>query len=180
MENFKEKLTRVEAFVFDVDGVFTDGGLVPLADGDFVRTYHARDGYAVTYAVSEGYSIYIITGGRGETLKRRFDMLKVTGFYPNVADKCAVLRELAEREGLNLANVVYMGDDIPDLGVMRMVGIPVCPADACHEIIDTAIYVSQYAGGKGCVRDIIEQVLRAKGDWLKHTVGMHTVKEGEK
>ncbi len=175
MENFKEKLTRVRAFVFDVDGVFTDGGLVPLADGDFLRTYYARDGYALTYAVSEGYKIYIVTGGRGETMRRRFTMLKVTGYHDNVADKCAVLRGLAETEGLDLAEVIYMGDDIPDLGVMRMVGIPVCPADAASEIVEASVYVSQYEGGRGCVRDIIEQVLRAQGNWLKHTVGMHTI-----
>ncbi len=175
MENFKEKLTRVEAFIFDVDGVFTTGDLVPLADGDFIRTYYARDGYAVTYAISEGYRIYILTGGRGEILKRRFEMLKVTGLRYNVADKCAVLRELADREGLDLANTVYMGDDIPDLGVMGMVGLPVCPADACYEVLEAAAYVSQYPGGRGCVRDIIEQVLRAQDKWLKHTVGMHTI-----
>jgi 3-deoxy-D-manno-octulosonate 8-phosphate phosphatase (KDO 8-P phosphatase) len=93
----------------------------------------------------------------------------------NVADKCVALRELAESEGLDLANTVYMGDDIPDLGVMGMVGVPVCPADACHEVLDVAAYISQYAGGKGCVRDIIEQVLRAQGTWLRHTVGMHTI-----
>ncbi len=175
MENFKEKLTRVEAFVFDVDGVFTDGGLVPLADDDFLRTYYARDGYAVTYAISEGYRIYIITGGRGENLRHRFEKLKVTGFHPNVGDKCAVLREIAAGEGFDLANTVYMGDDIPDLDVMRMTGIPVCPADACHEVLEASVYVSQYPGGKGCVRDIIEQVLRAQGKWLRHTIGMHTV-----
>ncbi len=173
--NFKEKLTKVKAFVFDVDGVFTDGCLTPLADGDFLRAYYARDGYAVTYAISEGYKIYIITGGRGEILKQRFTMLKVTGLYSNVADKCAVLAEIARKEGLDLADTVYVGDDIPDLGVMRMVGLPVCPADACHEIIEASVYVSQYPGGRGCVRDIIEQVLRAQGKWLRHTVGMHTI-----
>jgi len=175
MENFKEKLTRVEAFIFDVDGVFTDGGIIPLADGDFLRTYHARDGYAVTYARSEDYPIYIITGGRGETLRLRFEKLKVNDIFPNVGDKSAALTALAERDGLNLERVVYMGDDIPDLGPMRMVGIPVCPADACHEVRDASIYVSQYAGGRGCVRDIIEQTLRAQGRWMRHTRGMHVV-----
>jgi 3-deoxy-D-manno-octulosonate 8-phosphate phosphatase (KDO 8-P phosphatase) len=175
MENFKEKLTRVGTFVFDVDGVFTDGGLIPVANDEFYRTYYARDGYAVTYAVSEGYRIYILTGGRGEILRRRFEKLKVTGFLSNIADKCAALRELADSEGLDLANTVYVGDDIPDLGVMGMVGLPVCPADAAHEVIDAAAYVSQYPGGRGCVRDIIEQTLRAQGKWLRHTVGMHTI-----
>ncbi len=175
MENFKEKLTRVEAFVFDVDGVFTDGGITLLPGDDFLRIYNARDGYALTYAISEGYKIYIITGGRGAMLKRRFELLKITEIFTNVADKAKVLREVVERDGLKLENVVYMGDDIPDLDVMRMVGLPVCPADACHEVMEIAAYVSQYGGGKGCVRDIIEQVLRAQGKWLKHTIGMHTV-----
>ncbi len=166
---------NVEAFVFDVDGVFTEGGIVPLPDDDFLRTYYARDGYAVTYAISEGYRIYIITGGRGNLLRDRFEKLKVTGFRDNIGDKCAVLRNLVETEGLDLANTIYMGDDIPDLGAMRMVGIPVCPADASHEVIEASVYVSQYRGGKGCVRDIIEQVLRAQGRWLRHTIGMHTI-----
>jgi 3-deoxy-D-manno-octulosonate 8-phosphate phosphatase (KDO 8-P phosphatase) len=175
MENFKEKLTRVKTLIFDVDGVFTDGLIVPLPDGDFYRSYYSRDGYAVTYAISEGYRIFIITGGRGEILHRRFEKLKITGIRSNVADKCAALRELAQSESIDLPNTVYVGDDIPDLGVMRMVGLPVCPADACSEILETAAYVSQYPGGRGCVRDIIEQVMRSQGTWLRHTVGMHTV-----
>jgi 3-deoxy-D-manno-octulosonate 8-phosphate phosphatase (KDO 8-P phosphatase) len=175
MENFKEKLTRVRDFVFDVDGVFTQGDIVPLPDDDFLRTYYARDGYAVTYAISEGYRIYILTGGRGALLRDRFGKLKVTAIHHNVADKCAVLRELIETRGLDPANTVYMGDDIPDLGPMRMVGLPVCPADAAHEVVEASVYVSQYAGGRGCVRDIIEQVLRAQGRWMLHTIGMHTI-----
>ncbi len=175
MENFKEKLARVEAFVFDVDGVFTEGGITLLPDGDFLRTYYARDGYAFTYAVSEGYKLFIISGGRGEIMRRRFEMLRATAIHTNIADKPAVLREIAAEHGLDLANVVYMGDDIPDLEVMRMVGIPVCPADACHEVIEASAYVSQYPGGRGCVRDIIEQTLRAQGKWLRHTIGMHTI-----
>ncbi len=175
MENFKEKLARVKAFVFDVDGVFTEGGITLLPDGDFLRTYYAKDGYAFTYAASEGYRLFIISGGRGEIMRRRFERLQATAIHTNVADKPAVLRRIAEEYGLDLADTVYMGDDIPDLDVMRMVGIPVCPADACHEVIETSVYVSQYAGGKGCVRDIIEQVLRAQDKWLRHTIGMHTI-----
>ncbi len=175
MENFKEKLARVEAFVFDVDGVFNDGGITLLPEGDFLRTYHAKDGYAITYAMSEGCKIFIISGGRGELIRRRFEMLKVTKTYTNIADKPAALREIAEEYGLDLRNTLYMGDDIPDLEVMHMVGMPVCPADACHEVIETSCYVSQYPGGRGCVRDIIEQVLRAQDRWLKHTIGMHTI-----
>lgn len=175
MENFKEKLTRVKTFVFDVDGVFTEGGITLMPDGDFLRTYYAKDGYAVSYAISEGFKIFIISGGRGEIMRRRFEKLKVTGIHTNIADKTAVLGGIAEEHGLDLQNTIYMGDDIPDLDVMGMVGVPVCPADACHEIVEVSVYVSQYAGGRGCVRDIIEQVLRAQDKWLKHTIGMHTI-----
>ncbi len=175
MENFKEKLTRVDTFVFDVDGVFTNGAIGLLPGDDFLRLYHARDGYAVTYAISEGYRIYIISGGRGELLHRRFAKLKVHEVYSNVGDKRAKLSEIVEKDGLDLSRCVFMGDDIPDLDAMKMVGVPVCPADACHEVRDISIYVSQYDGGRGCVRDIIEQVLRAQGKWLRHTIGMHTV-----
>jgi 3-deoxy-D-manno-octulosonate 8-phosphate phosphatase (KDO 8-P phosphatase) len=174
-ENFKEKLAEVEALIFDVDGVFTEGGITLEPGGDFLRTYYAKDGYAVTYASSQGVPIFIISGGRGELLKRRFEMLKVTKTYTNIGDKPAALAEIVKQYGINLENTVYMGDDIPDLPIMQMVGIPVCPADACPEIIEASIYVSQYAGGKGCVRDIIEQVLRAQDKWLLHTIGMHTI-----
>ena len=175
MGNFKEQLSEVEAFIFDVDGVFTEGGITLTPEGDFIRTYYAKDGYAVTYAVSEGYPVFIISGGRGDTLRRRFEMLKVTHVYTNVADKEAILDEISKEYGIDLNRTVYMGDDIPDLSVMRRVGIPVCPSDACSEVIDASIYVSQYAGGRGCVRDIIEQVLKSQDKWLRHTRGMHTV-----
>ncbi len=177
MENFKEKLTKVEAMVFDVDGVFTDGSVSPIPGGELFRTYNARDGYAVTYAVSEGYKIFIITGARGELLEKRFVKdFKVTGLYSNIGDKEAAMRELADTHGIDLARTLYMGDDIPDLGALRMVGVPVCPADAAPEVVQTAIYVSQFPGGRGCVRDMIEQVLRARGDWAKHTRALHTTK----
>jgi 3-deoxy-D-manno-octulosonate 8-phosphate phosphatase (KDO 8-P phosphatase) len=126
--------------------------------------------------VSEGYKIFIVTGARGDLLHDRFVKgLKVTELYPNIADKAATMRQIVEKHGIDLANTVYMGDDIPDLGALKMVGLPVCPADAGVEAREASIYVSQYGGGGGCVRDIIEQVLRARGDWMKHTVALHTV-----
>jgi 3-deoxy-D-manno-octulosonate 8-phosphate phosphatase (KDO 8-P phosphatase) len=176
MENFKEKLTRVTTFVFDVDGVFTDGQVGPMPSGDLFRTYNAKDGYAVTYALSEGYKIFIVTGARGEMLEHRFlKQLKVTELYPNISDKESAMREIVEKHGINLAETLYMGDDIPDLGPLKMVGVPVCPADAASEVVAASAYVSQFNGGKGCVRDLIEQVLRARGDWMKHTKALHTV-----
>lgn len=173
MGNFKEDVARCEAFVFDVDGVFTDGGITPLPDGDFLRKYYAKDGYAVAYAVKHGFKICIISGGRGKMLENRFKLLGITDLYINCSDKRAALDEFVERYGLNMENIIYMGDDIPDLEVMRSVGIPVCPADAVMEVVEASRYVSEFDGGRGCVRDIIEQVLRAKGVWALDSKGVN-------
>ena len=112
--------------------------------------------------------MFIITGGRGESMAKRFTYRGVTGVHVQVLDKIAVLEEIIKRHGFNRENLVFMGDDIPDLECMRAVGIPVCPADAASEVIEAARYVSEFGGGKGCVRDIIEQALRAKGAWARH------------
>lgn len=175
MGNFKEEIALTEAVILDVDGVFTDGGIVPLPDGDFLRTYNAKDGYAVAYAIKHGMKVFIITGGRGATLKKRFEYLGVTELHLNVADKIGVMRDIIARNGLDPARIIFMGDDLPDLECMREVGMPVCPADAASEIIDVSIYVSEFPGGRGCVRDIIEQVLRAQGTWAQDLKGVNTV-----
>ncbi len=172
MENFKEAIAHAEAFVFDVDGVMTDGGIIPTADGDFIRRYNAKDGYALAYAVKLGYRICIITGGRGRMLERRLQMLGIRRYYTDCMDKIATLRSYLAEEGLDPQRVIYMGDDIPDLDCMREVGIPVCPADAASEVLETARYVSEFNGGAGAVRDIIEQVLRARGDWARNSMGV--------
>ncbi|MBQ8307980.1 MAG: HAD-IIIA family hydrolase [Alistipes sp.] len=172
MGNFKEDVARVEALIFDVDGVLTDGGIIPTRDGDFIRKYNAKDGYAIAYAIKMGYKICIITGGRGENLRHRLEMLHITDMYLDCANKIAALEEFCARYGLNREQVIYMGDDIPDLECMKAVGIPVCPADAAMEIIEISRYVSEYEGGRGCARDIIEQVLRARGDWAKNSEGV--------
>ena len=166
MGNFKEDIARTEAFVFDVDGVFTDGNIMPLADGDFLRAYNAKDGYAVSYAVRQGYKIFIVTGGRGDILYKRFSYLGVTELHVNVSDKIAVLSGIMERHSLDPENVLFMGDDIPDYEVMQIAGLPACPADAAPEIKQIARYISPFSGGQGCGRDIIEQILRTQGKWL--------------
>jgi len=170
-DNFKEKIARVEAMVFDVDGVLTDGGIIPLADGDFIRRYNAKDGYALSYAVKHGYKVCIITGGYGATLVSRMERLGIKHLYANCMDKIAALDDFCRKEDVDLHNVMYMGDDIPDLECMRLVGIPVCPTDAASEIIGASCYVSQFAGGCGCVRDVVEQVLRAHGTWALDSKG---------
>ena len=172
MGNFKEDIARTEAFVFDVDGVMTDGGIIPTLDGDFIRRYNAKDGYALAYAIKTGYKVCIITGGRGRTLENRLRMLGIRHFYIDCMDKITVLREYLANEGLDPQNVIYMGDDIPDLECMREVGIPVCPSDAAAEVIEASRYVSEFRGGEGAVRDIVEQVLRARGDWARDSMGV--------
>ena len=172
MGNFKEDIARTEAFVFDVDGVFTDGNIMPLADGDFLRAYNAKDGYALGYAVKMGYKVCIITGGRGKTLENRLRMLGINRYYTDCMDKITAMREYFADEGIDPAHAIYMGDDIPDLECMREAGIPVCPADAAAEVIEASRYVSEFRGGEGAVRDIVEQVLRARGDWAKNSEGV--------
>jgi 3-deoxy-D-manno-octulosonate 8-phosphate phosphatase (KDO 8-P phosphatase) len=172
MGNFKEDIARVEAIVLDVDGVMTDGGIIPTPDGDFIRRYNAKDGYAIASAIREGLKICIISGGRGRMLENRLQMLGVTRYYLNCMDKVSTIREFLADYGVDFENVIYMGDDIPDLECMRLVGVPVCPADAAMEVVEASRYISEYNGGHGAVRDIIEQVMRAKGIWAKNLKGV--------
>ena len=172
MGNFKEDIARVEALVLDVDGVMTDGGITPTPDGDFIRRYHAKDGYAIAAALREGIKICVISGGRGTMLQRRLEMLGVTRVYLNCMDKVEAINEFIADYNLNAEDMIYMGDDIPDLECMRLVGIPVCPADAAMEVVEASRYISEYNGGHGAVRDIIEQVMRAKGVWAKNLKGV--------
>lgn len=180
MGNFKEDIALVRAFVLDVDGVMTDGILRPTPDGDFARNYYAKDGYAMAYALREGYYICVISGGRGAMLERRMELLGVTRAYLNCMDKTAAIEEFMRDYELKPENVIYMGDDIPDLDCMRRVGVPVCPADACMEVIEASRYVSEFNGGRGAVRDIIEQVLRAHDCWAKNTKGVLGVERSER
>ncbi|MBO7307291.1 MAG: HAD hydrolase family protein [Alistipes sp.] len=172
MGNFKEDIARVEAIVLDVDGVMTDGGIIPTPDGDFIRRYHAKDGYAIAAALREGMKFCVISGGRGRMLENRLTMLGVTKMYLNCMDKVAAMSEFFAEYGVNPENVIYMGDDIPDLECMRIVGIPVCPADACMEVVEASRYVSEFDGGHGAVRDIVEQVMRAQDKWAKNLKGV--------
>ncbi len=177
MGNFKEDIALCQAIVFDVDGVFTDGSITPTRDGDFIRTYNCKDGYAVAYAIKMGYKVCIISGGYGENLRFRMKMLGISecDIYLNCIDKQASIREFMERYSFEAERLIYMGDDIPDLECMRMVGMPVAPKDAVMEVVEVARYVSEYPGGRGCVRDIMEQWLRSHGKWAMHTKGVTCV-----
>ena len=170
--NFKELLADVEAIVFDVDGVMTDGGIMPLPDGDFIRKYNAKDGYALAYAVKQGFNIGVISGGFGKTLESRLNRLHIEHKYLGCMDKIAAIDDFIAKTGVSREKIVYMGDDIPDLEVLRYVGIPVAPADACAEVLQSVVYISEHKGGAGAVRDLIEQVLRVKGIWALDSKGV--------
>jgi 3-deoxy-D-manno-octulosonate 8-phosphate phosphatase (KDO 8-P phosphatase) len=166
MKNFKEQLHNVKAFAFDVDGVFTDGTVIIHPSGELLRTSNTRDGYAVHKAIKQGFPVAIISGGKSESVRERFRGIGVTDIYLGVSDKVEALEDFRFKYGFELSDILYMGDDLPDYEVMQRVGFPTCPADAAPEIIGISAYISNCAGGKGCVRDVIEQVLKLKGVWL--------------
>ena len=159
-------LKKKKAFVFDVDGVLSPSTIPLGEDGYPRRMANVKDGYALQLAVKKGYKIAIITGGKGEPVYRRFESLGIDSIFLNATHKLPILKEWMEREGLQPEEVVYMGDDIPDLPCMRYVGLPCAPYDACHEAIQTARYISKFTGGYGCGRDILEQVMKAQNHWI--------------
>ena len=163
--NYKAKLHRIKAFVFDVDGVFTNGMVLATAEGDFLRMHNTKDGYAVRYAVAQGYPIGIITGGDSDSIRQRFKMLGVTDVYLASRTKWNDFRDFCFKYHLQPDEALFMGDDIPDIEAMERCGLAACPADAVHEVKEICAYISDKSGGMGCVRDVIEQTLRLQGKW---------------
>jgi 3-deoxy-D-manno-octulosonate 8-phosphate phosphatase (KDO 8-P phosphatase) len=163
---FKEELTRVKAFVFDVDGVFSEGILLIDSEGDLIRSMNVKDGYAMQLAARKGYPIAIITGGNSEPVRKRFNMLGVYDVYLGSSKKLDDFTDFCNKHKLAPEDILYMGDDLPDYPVMEKAGFPACPSDAVPEIKQIAGYISGYKGGHGCVRDVIEQVLRVHGVWM--------------
>lgn len=159
-------LTKIRAFCFDVDGVLS-GNIVLLSDDSQPqRTANIKDGYALHHAARLGYPMAIITGGKSPAVRQRYEGLGLSDIYDGVSLKLPVFQQWLQKHGLQPEEVIYMGDDVPDYEVMRHCGCPCCPADAAPEIRTLSTYVSHYAGGQGCVRDVIEQVLRAQGRWM--------------
>ncbi len=161
--NVLSQFRDIKYFILDVDGVLTDGSLVLASDDTLSRTMNTRDGYAMQLAVKKGYDIIIITGGKSEAVGSRLKGLGLEHVYTGVEDKLEVLNSIADK--IDLTKALYMGDDMPDLQVMQKVALPTCPADACDEIKLISAYISHANGGKGCVRDVIEKVLKLNDDW---------------
>ena len=166
MSNYKIKLPKVTTFIFDFDGVMSDGHVWLFSEQDQIRCTNVKDGYALHQAVKKGYHVAVISGGKGESMKTRMRFLGVEDVFTEVSYKKDKFMEYLRQKGLCAEEVLYMGDDIPDYEVMKLAGVSACPADAAVEIQEIADYVSLRKGGEGCVRDVIEQVMRVRGDWF--------------
>lgn len=165
-KSYKEYLNHITTFVFDVDGVLTDGTITVTTTGELLRTMNIKDGYALKTAVDRGYHVCIISGGNNEGVRVRLKGLGITDIHLGAHHKTETLQTYLTDKGLKHENVLYMGDDIPDLQVMQHIGLPCAPQDAVPEIKEVSKYVSHKKGGKGCVRDVIEQVLKVQGKWI--------------
>ena len=165
MSFFKEELKKIKAFAFDVDGVLARSEMVLHPSGDLMRSMNSKDGFALHFAVQAGYPVAIITGARSESIRVRFNFLGISDVYLDSTHKWSDLLRFIDKYHISASEVLYMGDDLPDYDVMSRVGLPTCPNDAVSEIQSVSRYISSLPGGEGCVRDVIEQVLRAQHQW---------------
>ena len=165
LDDFKS----VTTFVFDVDGVLTDGTLTILPNGVMARKMNVKDGYALQLAVKRGYNVVIISGGNSPEVADRLNKLGVAAVFMKVTDKLTILQNYLHQNNLTWKEVLYIGDDIPDLDVMTRCGLACCPADAVQEIKEISAYISPANGGSGCARDVIEKVLKLRGNWSDDT-----------
>ncbi len=163
---FKEELKNIRAFIFDVDGVLSCDVSPLNEDGDPVRTSNVKDGFAIRNAINLGYPVAVITGGYLGRVRLRHEKLGVKYYYDKVRDKVLCLDDFVKKTGIDPEHILFMGDDLVDYNIMTKVGIPVCPKDAVPEIKTISKYISDKKGGKGCVRDVIEQALRAQNKWF--------------
>ncbi|HVA98303.1 MAG TPA: 3-deoxy-D-manno-octulosonate 8-phosphate phosphatase [Bacteroidia bacterium] len=164
-KNFKQILPKITTIILDMDGVLTNGTVTPMADGTQVRTMNIKDGYAIDLAIKKGLNVTIISGGKSEEVKVRLQKLGVKNIFMQARNKMEVFSDFIHDFEINPETILYMGDDMPDYEVMKNVAAPTCPADAASEIQSISIYISNKKGGYGCVRDVIEQVLKAQDKW---------------
>lgn len=172
-KSYKELMNDITTFVFDVDGVLTDSSVMVTTEGEILRTMNIRDGYAMKAAVENGYNVCVISGGSNEGVRVRLRNLGITDIHLGTPDKVETFKEYIELYNIKPEQVLYMGDDIPDYHVMKLVGLPTCPQDACPEIKTISKYISHKNGGKAAARDVIEQVMKVHGKWMTHFDGAH-------
>jgi 3-deoxy-D-manno-octulosonate 8-phosphate phosphatase (KDO 8-P phosphatase) len=164
-ENFKSRLKNINTLIFDIDGVLNDGNIFFMADGAHVRPLHNKDNFALQQAVKKGYTIVIISGGNAALIKDFLQEIGIEYVFLKQHDKLSCYKDFIAEHTIDENQILYMGDDLPDYEVMQRVSVACCPADAAIEIKNISIYVSPKNGGEGCARDIIEQVMRVRGDW---------------
>lgn len=167
--NVLEQFKKITTFIFDVDGVMTDGNIGIVPGLEYIRTMNTKDGYVLQLAVTKGYRVVVITGGNVPPVVERMNSLGITDVFHRVKNKIEVYNRYIGDNMLNAEEILYMGDDIPDYEIMQAVGLACCPADAVQEIKSIAHYISPLPGGKGCVRDVIEKVLKLNGHWQINT-----------
>jgi len=166
-KSYKEYFNQITTLVFDVDGVLTNGTITITTEGEMLRTMNIKDGYALKTAVDRGLNVCIISGGSNEGVRVRLEGLGIKDIYLGTHHKTNTLIEYLGKKRVKSENVLFMGDDIPDFHVMQQVGLPCCPKDAAPEIKEISLYISHRKGGNGCVRDVIEQVLKVQGKWME-------------
>lgn len=166
---FLENLKNITTFIFDIDGVLTDGTVLAAESGELLRSFNTKDGYALQLAAKKGYNICIISGGKGAAINKRFESLGVADVFLGVEEKIDIFNNYINQKGISPEQVLYMGDDIPDAEVMKLVGIATCPADAVEEIKAISHYISPKDGGKAAARDVIEKVLKVQLNWHGNT-----------
>lgn len=167
MMNQLERFQPIRTFIFDVDGVLTNSYVLVMEDGSSLRQMNVKDGYAIKRAVEENYRVCVITGGVSEGVKKRLEGLGIRDVYLGIEEKLEVYEAYVDAYKIDPETILYMGDDMPDYPVMRKVGLPACPQDAVPEVLELAKYISPCDGGSGCVRDVIEKVLRLHGKWVE-------------
>lgn len=165
--SYKAKLKNIKAFVFDVDGVFTDGSVYLMPDKSMCRVMNVLDGYAVVKAIKNNYKICVITGGDDPAVRNRIHYLGIEEYHAKVPDKLEKYEDFRKKYGLQNEEILTMGDDLPDIGIMKASGIATCPKNAVPEVKAVSAYISNIEGGKGAVRDVIEQVMKVQGTWIQ-------------
>jgi 3-deoxy-D-manno-octulosonate 8-phosphate phosphatase (KDO 8-P phosphatase) len=163
--NILSAFKKITTFVFDIDGVLTDGTVLVLPNGVQARRMHIKDGFALQMALKNGYRVKVISGGNSPEVLDRLTKLGVTDVHMSVLDKGALLLDWMKAENLKKEEVLFMGDDLPDLPALLVAGLPVCPADAVAEVKQASLYISPLKGGDACVREVIEKVLKMNGHW---------------
>ena len=171
--SYKEILNDITTFIFDIDGVLTDSTVHVTPDGEMLRIMNIRDGFAMKAAIESGYKVCVISGGSNEGVRIRLKNLGITDIHLASPNKVETFKEYTELYNIKPENVLYMGDDIPDYHVMQLVGLPTCPQDAVAEIKAISKYISHKNGGKGAVREVIEQVMKVQGKWHLYYNGKH-------